>query len=353
MVHTTTYQFRIKDSSCCKKLEKMAGAVNFVWNYCNEVSIRSVTHNNKWLSNYDLDKLTAGCAKDLGIHSQSVQAITKEYTTRRKQFRRLKLNWRNRKRSLGWIPFKASGIVVNGDTVIYGKASFRIWKSRDMEGKIKTGSFCQDARGRWYVNLACEVSSLVIKLKSSRSVGVDLGLKTTAAYSDGSKFEGGKHYRRLEDKLARAQRAKKKKLVKTIGAGIANARKDELHKESSRLINNYEKIFIGDVSSLKMVKTKNAKSTLDAGWGMFRSMLDYKAIKLGVEVIETKENFSSVTCSSCNERSGPSGLSELGVREWKCSFCGTSHDRDVNAAKNILTFGLGHQALKGISRLQA
>lgn len=91
-------------------------------------------------------------------------------------------------------------------------------------------------------------------------------------------------------------------------------------------------------------RTQMAKSVSDASWSDFKSMLAYKAIALGVEYKEVKENFSTVTCSTCFERTGPSGLSALGVREWVCS-CGAVHDRDVNAAKNILRFG--HESLKG------
>lgn len=290
----------------------------------------------------------------MGLNSQSVQAITKEYAARRKQFKKKKLAWRSGKRSLGWVPFKASGVCVDGDAVIYNGHRFRFWRSQSIEGKIQTGSFCQDKQGRWYLNLTCRSEKRIANIKTNSYVGVDLGLKTTATYSDGSKFEGGKHYRQLEDSLAKAQRAGKKKRVKKISGKIANKRKDELHKETTRVVNKYDKIFIGDVSPMKMVKTKNAKSTLDAGWGMYRSMLAYKAIRLGVEVYDTNEKFSTVTCSACFSRSGPGGLSALGVREWECNVCGASHERDVNAAINILTFGLGHQALtKGISRLKA
>ena len=348
----TTYDFRIKDSSCKARLTKMASSVNFVWNYCNEVSKRSIEYNNKWLSGFDLNKLTAGCAKELGLHSQSVQTIGAEYATRRKQFKKKKLSWRSGKRSLGWIPFKASGVSLDGDSVIYNGHRFRFWQSQSIEGKIQTGSFCQDKQGLWYLNVTCRVEKKIAKIKTNSFVGVDLGLNTTAAYSDGSKFEGGRHYRQLEESLSKAQRAGKKKRVKKLAARIANRRKDELHKETTRVINKYDKIFIGDVSSMKMVKTKNAKSTLDAGWGMYRSMLAYKAIRLGVEVQDTNEKFSTLTCSSCFSKSGPSGLSGMGVREWVCNVCGASHDRDVNAAINILTVGLGHQALtKGISSL--
>lgn len=350
-----TYRFRIKDASSSCRLTAHSRKVNFVWNYCNEQSVRKLAASSKWLSSQDLDKLTSGCSKELNLHSQTIQAINKEYVTRRVQFKKAKLKWRSAKRSLGWIPFKASGVSLDGDSIIYQKKAYRFWKSQEIEGKIKTGSFCQDAMGRWYVNLVCEVSSKDGRLSTGKIVGIDLGLKMTAAYSySEGKFEGGKHYKRLEDKLALAQRANKKKRIKAIHAKIANCRKDELHKETTRLVKNYDKIFVGDVSSSKLVKTKMAKSVLDAGWGTFRAMLEYKAMRLGVEYKEVKEMFSSVTCSDCFSRSGPSGLSDLEVRDWVCKDCRKHHDRDENAANNILMIGLGHQTLiKGISCLQA
>lgn len=131
------------------------------------------------------------------------------------------------------------------------------------------------------------------------------------------------------------------KRVTQIQNKIKNVRKDFLHKETTKLVKKYKVIYVGDVSSSKLAKTRMAKSVLDAGWGMFKSMLEYKAIALGVDFKVVKENYSSVTCSSCFERSGPSGLSALGVREWVCESCGVIHDRDVNAATNIL-LGLGH-----------
>lgn len=90
-----------------------------------------------------------------------------------------------------------------------------------------------------------------------------------------------------------------------------------------------------------------AKSVSDASWADFKTMLAYKAIALGVDFKEVNESFSTVTCSSCLKRTGPSGLSGLGVREWACSACGSIHERDVNAATNILR--IGHDTLiKGV-----
>jgi IS605 OrfB family transposase len=139
--------------------------------------------------------------------------------------------------------------------------------------------------------------------------------------------------------LAVAQRAKKKKQVTNLHNKIKNQRKDWNHKATTMLVSQYDKIVVGNVSSSKLKKTRMAKSVSDAGWSSFKTMLVYKAIALGVEVSEVNESFSTVTCSHCKERTGPKGQAALGVRVWTCNSCGTTHDRDVNAAKNILMFG--------------
>jgi putative transposase len=342
-----TFKFRLKNNNQYHLL-KMAGSVNFVWNYCNESSLEYLDKHNKWLSAYDLDALTKGCSKDLAINAQTIQAVNSEFSTRRNQLKKRKLSWRSKKRSLGWVPFKSEGISLRGDCIVYNKVSFRFWKSREIEGKIKTGSFVQDTQGRWYVCLVCETPKLP-KYKSGGQIGIDLGLKTIATLSDGTELSRDNITVKYERRLMVAQRACKKRAIKSIHAKIKNSRKDWNHKVTTKLINSNDVIFVGNVSPSKLKKTRMAKSVSDAGWADFKSMLAYKAIALGVEYKEVKENFSTVTCSVCFERTGPSGLSALGVRKWVCKQCGASHNRDVNAAKNILSFGLGHQALKGIS----
>jgi len=345
-----TYKFRIKDATTAKRLNRMAGAVNYVWNYCNETSIKAVKRDGRWLSAYDLHKLTAGCSTELGLHAHTVQKICTEYATRRLQFKKLRLNWRSKKRSLGWIPFKANGVKVKDDTVIYCKQIFRIWKSREIAGEIKEGSFVQDARGRWYVCLQCEVAALVSQ--ASGAVGIDPGLKDILTLSDGTKFSRENLTKKFEDRLAMAQRAGKKRLAKSIHAKIANIRKDWAHKTTTKIAETYQILCVGNVSSKKLAKTKLAKSIHDAGWHQIKSLLKYKAKRLGGDFRETNESYSTVTCSCCGKRTGPQGLRQLGVRRWSCSCCGTEHDRDVNASRNILIVGLGHQTpIKGIPRL--
>ena len=152
-----TYRYRIKDSTSSTHLGRMAGAINYVWNFCNEVSLLAFRRDKTFLSAYDLHKLTAGTSKDLRLSADTIQQVCTEYVTRRKQFKKIKLKWRSKKRSLGWIPFKAAYMKLEGDTVTYCGHRFRLWLSRPIEGTVKTGSFTQDARGRWYVNLQCEV----------------------------------------------------------------------------------------------------------------------------------------------------------------------------------------------------
>lgn len=338
----TTHKFRIKDTTTRNKLMDCGKSVNYVWNYCNEVSKARHSYNGQFLSSFDLNKLTSGTSKSLNLPSPSIQGTCEAFVKSRKQFKKISLKWRSNKKSLGWIPFKSSSIKILG----FGKLKFngntyRFWQTCDI-GVVRCGSFNQDSKGRWYVNMVVEDTG-VDKLKTGVNVGVDLGLKTVATYSDGSSFDPVSATRLYADKLAAAQRARKKKQVASIQAKIKNTRKDALQKETTRVVNTYDKIFVGDVSSTKLAKTKMAKSVLDAGWGLYRSMLAYKAIRLGKEVVNVKENYSTVTCSNCFKRTGPSGLSALGVREWVCE-CGAVHNRDVNAAKNILRFG--HETLK-------
>lgn len=330
-----TYQHRIKDSTSHKTLERMTSAVNRVWNYTNEISMFALRRDKHWLSAYDIEKLTAGTSKLLGIHSDTTNLICQEYTTRRKQHKKFRLAWRSKKRSLGWIPFKGRCVKVDGDTVTYCGHAFRFWLSRPIEGVIKTGSFTQDSRGRWYVNFQCEVEDATEPIGTD-SIGIDLGLKSQATCSDGTTYSRENLTREYEDDLAMAQRAGKKKRAKAIHAKIQNVRKDWNHKITTAIVRRSRVVIIGNVSSTKLAKTNMAKSVYDAAWGQLRACLQYKAIRFGVLYSEVNESFTSVTCSDCFERTGPRGLSALVVREWVCTSCGSIHDRDTNAAINIL-----------------
>lgn len=354
MESTKTLKLRIKDKHV-RVLSAMAREVNQVWNFCNETSHRAIRERHQWLSGFDLQKLTNGFSKCEGVQigSPTVQQVCEDYAKARKQFKKAKLRWRvsnpkSSKYSLGWIPFKARALQYKNGQIVFAGHKLSLWDSYGLaDYEMRAGSFNEDSRGRWYLNVVVKVQA-----KTSTAtgiVGIDLGLKEAAVASDAQRIEG-RFYRKLEAKLGIAQRAGKKQRVKAIHARIANQRKDMLHKFSAAMVKDYGAIFVGDVASAKLVKTKMAKSTLDAGWASLKTMLEYKSQQAGVVFMEVNEAFSTQTCSCCGNipASSPKGRAGLRIRAWTCSDCGAGHDRDVNAARNILAAGLRRLA-EGIS----
>ena len=343
-----TLKLRIKDKNL-KVLDQLASEVNFVWNYANDLGFKYLERTGEFLSSYDIDKYTKGASKECGLHSQTIQAISAELVTRRKQFKKAKLKWRvsNKKsarRSLGWIPFKKVAIKYADGYVQYGKHQFKLWDSYGLSKyNVKTGSFVEDSRGRWYLCLVVD-NATTIKSKGKTSIGIDLGLKDLATCSDGLKLKAPKIYREYEQKLGIAQRAKNKNRVRSVHAKIKNIRQNMLHQFTRKLVNEHAMIIVGNVNAKALAQTKLAKSVLDASWTTLRTMLKYKCENAGVLFEEVNEAYTTQTCSCCGSRlSSPKGRAGLGIREWQCMECGTLHDRDINSALNILA--LGHERL--------
>jgi IS605 OrfB family transposase len=347
-----TFKYRIKDATVGKHLDRHARAVNFVWNYCCEIQRKAESYykagapKRRWPTAFDLVKLCTGAAVDIRLHSDTVQTVCRQFAVSRdkaKHSPRFRAS-RGPKRAIGWVPFIPRAIKIDGDCVTYLKRKFRFWKSRDIPDAIKSGCFTQDARGRWYVCFQCEVADDLPT--GNGKIGIDLGLKTLATCSNGDIVPALQHYRQYEAALAIAQRAGNKRRVRAIHAKITNARKDQLHKASAKIARENELIVVGDVNAAGLAKTPMAKSVLDAGWSMFRNMLEYKASRHRARYVEADERWTTQTCSSCGTipASSPKGRGALGIRHWVCSDCGESHDRDVNAARNILRVGLERQA---------
>lgn len=340
---TKTLKVRVKDKHR-PQLNQMARSVNFAWNSINDLSARAIRDRGLFLSAYDIQKYTQGAHKELGLHSHTVQQVGKEYAIRRKQFKKAKLSWRQSKgvrRSLGWIPINTGMARWKNGQVYHNGQHFKVWDSYGLsQYTFKTASFNEDARGRWYFNVVVECSPDIPA--GQESIGIDLGLKDTATCSDGRTLEAGRFYRDQQERLAIAQRARKKRRVQAIHAKIASRRKDALHKFSRKLVNTCGEIYVGNVKSSSLTQTKMAKSVLDAGWSMLRTMLEYKCDHAGIVFKEVNESYTTQTCSSCGALpdSRPRGIAALGVREWTCE-CGVTHDRDINAAKNILAVGHG------------
>jgi putative transposase len=208
----------------------------------------------------------------------------------------------------------------------------------------------RDAAGRWFVSLLCE-ETVAPLLPVERSVGVDAGLTVLVTLSTGEKITNPKHERRARRRLAKAQRALSRKAkgsknrqkarlrVARVHARIADRRRDFLHQLSTRLVRENQTVVIEDLTVRTMVKNRSlARAISDASWRQLRSMLEYKADWYGRTLVVVDRWFPSTKlCSACGHRAA---AMPLGVRAWTCGGCGAVHDRDVNAAKNLLAAGL-------------
>jgi IS605 OrfB family transposase len=362
-IQVKTLKVRIRDKHT-DVLNRMAFDCNQVWNAANALSdefswvpVPEVGYINMQTSGFDLMKELKGIRKerDMLIGSSSFQEVVAIHAKSRKQFKTNKLKWRcsgGARRALGWVPFKSGAAQwINGQVRFCG-IYFKCWDSYGLsQYDFRSGSFSQDARGRWYFNIVVQVACEET-VAGKGQIGIDLGLKTTAVCSDGTVLERQNIYRNAEAKLATAQRAKKNKQVKNIHAKIKNRRADVLHKFSNKLVRENSLIAVGNVSASGLAKTKMAKSVLDAGWGILKTQLDYKSKRMRGVFIEVNERYSSQVCSCCGciGDNSPKGRADLNKREWVCSHCGTFLDRDVNAALNILRMG-HHTLAKGIFAL--
>ena len=341
-----TYKLRLRDTHAAE-LCRQARAVNFVWNYVNQAQRRAWRESRRFLSRFGLMQLTAGTSGELGLHAHTIQRVCRAYTEARRTHRKAYLRWRGR-RSLGWVPFNTGHITFDGEAFTFRGVRYLTMHLREITAGavLGAGSFNADARGCWYLNVPVEVPEATSA--SINPVGIDLGLKDLAALSTGEKIEAPCFYRASEVALGTAQRARKTKRARAIHAKVANRRKDFLHKESLKIVKAHGVVVVGNVSASQIARTTMAKSVLDAGWSAFRDMLRYKSrLRGGGVCLEVSERLSTQVCSECGglPASRPRGIAGLRKRVWRCDDCGAVHDRDVNAARNILR--LGQQTLGG------
>lgn len=216
--------------------------------------------------------------------------------------------------------------------------------------KVTTVTVSKDAAGRYFVSLLCD-DTVAPKPEAAGKVGIDLGLTHFAILSTGEKITAPNTFRKNEAKLAKLQRrlAKKQKgsknrakarlKVSRLHARIADARRDFLHKLSTRLISENQVIAVETLAVSNMQKNRClAKSISNASWSEFVRQLEYKAQWYGRTLVGIDRWYpSSKRCSDCGHTAPKMPLS---VREWTCPECGSIHDRDVNAARNVLAAGL-------------
>ena len=273
-----------------------ASEVNEVFNYCNEISSHTANRTDlrrKWLTGFDLCSLTAGATDYFGhIGAATINRICLEHAQKRAAVRRCRLRWRisgGPRRSLGWVPFKGSCLKRKGRAVRFCGKSFRVFQADRLDGvKWKQGCFAQDAVGDWWLCVSVERQVDVVG-PSEGTVGIDLGLKDVAVTSEGERLACGRFYRGLELRIAEAQRRGHRRQAKRLHRKAARRRADAFHKFTRRIVDRYEFIVVGDVSSRKLIKTPMAKSVLDSGWGILKRMLQYKGEYAGRSVTIVSE----------------------------------------------------------------
>lgn len=225
---------------------------------------------------------------------------------------------------------------------------------REIIGEVKSLTISKTLTGKYFVSILVEQKN-EYKQTSEGKIGIDLGIKDFVTLSDGTKYSFSvskktKKLKKLQHHYSKKQKGSKRKeklrlRIARIYEKIANSRRDFQHKLSTKLTNEYQTICLETLRVKNMMKNhKLARAIGEASWYSFVNMLQYKGKWKGCDIIQIDQFYpSSKTCSRCNWKKENLKLSE---RSWVCPKCGTIHDRDINAAKNILTYGL---SLKSIS----
>ncbi len=329
-------------------LNRSAIEANIAWNQLNEIYNEHVKEQ-KYLSHFDLNKFCTGWAKEhfKDTKQMTLSCLAREVVARSKQFKK---RLRDRKnfgshKALGWIPFTADCLRKNGDRGLKFKGHvIRVFESSKLlqlksHKDWKDSCFTQDSCGNWYLCLVVDQKNTYKNTKGV--VGIDIGQKTLATCSNGEVLISD-FYRKQEKKLAQLQKRRKFDQLKRLHRKIKRQRAHALHTFTTRLINNYSEIYIGDVSFTFLKSGKGAKSAYDNASGMIKSMLVYKGQQAMKHVKIINEAFTTQACSACGSLSGPAGRTGLVVREWQCRDCEALHDRDINAAINICHLGMKH-----------
>ena len=257
--------------------------------------------------------------------------------------------------------YPQSGFTLVGNELKLSKiGSIRVKMHRQIKGEIKTCTLRRNASGDWDVSFSCELE-VEPPLPKQESIGIDVGLEHFAVLSNGQKISNPRFFKKGQKTLGIAQRKfaktkkgtkerrKRGKAVAKIHEKIRNQRKDFCHKVSKKIIDQYQYICVEDLNIQKMVKGSHlAKSITDASWDQFLQFLTYKAVEAGRKLGLVNPAYTTQDCSRCHHREAKA----LSVREHRCSQCGYTASRDLNAAENILALGLdGLEAIPRSLRL--
>jgi putative transposase len=297
-------------------------------------------------SEFDLTTLVSNHSKkselsNRAIHGAIFQAHDAWERCWKKQNKKPKLKGRRNRLNSFEFPGDCKLDILNSKIKLpkLGWIKFHSFTKGLPEGNIaSTVRIVKKSSGLYAIIVFKEAEHKQVTLASDSKIGIDTGFKNLLTLSSGEKYPRANELEKSCAQLARTQRGRSKKKTAKIHEKIARQRKDRNHKISHDLIKNHKEIYITN-DNLKGISRKFGKSVASAGISQLRQFLLYKSSTCGrvTKLVESKN--TTKTCSSCQSLTGPTGLSELNVRDWVCANCGVSHDRDVNAAINVLNFG--------------
>ncbi|AFZ53051.1 RNA-guided endonuclease InsQ/TnpB family protein [Cyanobacterium aponinum] len=346
-----------------KKLSQVMGCCRWWYNYALNLCVDTYKATGKTLKQVALNKYLPKLKKEedtawLGdCYSQCLQSTTLNLTKAFKNFFEGRAKYPRYKSYQGRqsCQYPQNVSIVDGCLKIPQLGLVKAVIHRIFEGEIKTVTVSKTPTGKYYASILFDTKQTFPEVTITGKVcGIDLGIKDFAIVHDGrktSKYANPRHIKKHEKNLARKQqklarkqkgsknREKARKLVAKVHERISNARQDFLHKLSRKIVNNNQVVVIEQLNIKGMVRNHNlAKAISDVGWGTLINFLDYKLKQKGGLLVEIDRWFpSSKTCSHCHYQ-----MSEmpLEIREWTCPSCGSHHDRDENASKNIRAEGI-------------
>ena len=361
MIVTRCYKFRIEPTpEQEQEFFRFSGCRRFVWNWALERKKSVYKETGKGISYKTLAAELVELKKQpetaflKECHSQVLQQVLMDldkafvsFFEKRAKFPKFK----SKKRILHSFRIPQNVRIVDGRVSVPKIGLVKLRLHRAMEGEIKSATIKQEPNGHWNITFVSHLQLPDASATCDNPVGIDVGLESFVTLDNGEKVKPPKFYRKGERKLRRAQRKlsrckknsrnrqKAKKRVALCHAKVRNQRNDWLHKLSSRLVRLYDTLCVEDLNLRGLVRTKLAKSFSDAAISSFLRMLEYKVVSRYGQVVKVGRFFpSSKTCSNpdCRHKQ----FLKLSERKWVCEKCGTLHDRDINAAINIILEGL-------------